>query len=250
MSTKPTLILAPGSWYPASAFDPLASLLNAQGYTTKSVSWPSVSERASSVTSLSEDIEALQALIKPEVEAGRDIVVIAHSWAGLPVNSGVGEFIKQQGSEKGGVVKLLFISAFVPEVGHSLVSTFGGEAEWYVKDESNKTIFPSTPLELFFHDVADGATWASKLRPAAWSTTIAPATDAAYLKLPSSYLLCEEDRAIPSFVQQMMIDKARENGADMKTEKVKTGHTPWLVEGMGAVVVDWIKRELEGVYFQ
>ncbi|KAL4871623.1 hypothetical protein BDV12DRAFT_164084 [Aspergillus spectabilis] len=248
MSLKPTLIFAPGSWYPTSSFDPLTTLLESHGYTTHTIAFPSITQ-ATAVKDLSNDIAAVRALIEPEVEKGRDVVVIAHSWAGLPVNSALEGLIKTQSSgnereEKGGggVVKLLFISAFIPEIGQSLVSTFGGEAEWYVKDPTSKTITPSTPHSLFFHDVPKGEYWASTLRPAAWATTIAPATAAAYLSLPSSYLLCEEDRAIPLFVQQMMVDKARGNGAQMGTVTVKTGHTPWLVETEW--VGSWIRGEV------
>jgi predicted aspartyl protease len=43
------------------------------------------------------------------------------------------------------------------------------------------------------------------------------------------YLLCEHDRAIPLPVQELMVQKARSKGADIKTELIKTGHTPYLV---------------------
>lgn len=140
---KPTIILASGSWYPARSFDPLAQILHSHGYTTKSIAWPSIT-CAEEIKDLSEDIAALRALVEPEVQAGRDVVVVAHSWAGLPVNSGLGGLLAKRvsssaegneggngkeggkGKSKGGVVKLLFIAAFVPEIGQSLVSTFGG----------------------------------------------------------------------------------------------------------------------------
>ncbi|KAL4780885.1 alpha/beta-hydrolase [Aspergillus varians] len=238
---KPSLILAPGSWFPPTAFDPLATLLNAHGYKTQTVSWPSIA-RASAVKDLSEDITALRALVEPEIQDGREVIVIAHSWAGLPVNSALEGLRKPSEGWSGGVVRLLFIAAFIPEVGESVVSTCGGEAEWYVKDEPNNTLFPSIPFELFFHDVPDGKTWVETLRPASWATTNSRATGAAYVAIPSSYLLCEEDRAIPLFLQQAMVDKAREKGAQMRTEIVKTGHSPWLVDA--EVVARWVRREI------
>ncbi|KAL4929462.1 alpha/beta hydrolase [Aspergillus undulatus] len=246
---KPTIILASGSWYPASSFDPLAVVLQKHGYRTRNIAWPSITH-ATQVKSLEDDIAVLRGVIQPETAAGRDVVVLAHSWAGMPVNSGLGGLIKSEtGGNEGkgggnGVVKLLFIAAFMTEDGQSLVSTFGGEAEWYVKDTVNATISPSTPFDLFFHDVPDGREWASTLRPAAWSTTIAPATGAAYLSLPSAYLFCEEDRALPLFLQQAMVDKARSNGADVRSESVRTGHSPWLVEGGAERVAEWVMREV------
>ncbi|KAL4961313.1 alpha/beta hydrolase [Aspergillus stella-maris] len=240
-TTKPTIILAPGSWYPASSMDPLAAVLHKAGYKTKTVSWPSV-VRGSEVQSLDEDITALRALINPEVAEGREVVVLAHSWAGIPVGSGLEGLIKTE-EGKGGVVKLLYVAAFLVEEGKTLVQTFGGEAPWYIKDIPNNTVLPNDPVNLFFHDVPAGSEWASKLNPTSWATTIAPATGAAYLDIPTSYLICEEDRALPLFLQDMMIEMARSNGAAIGTEKVKMGHSPWLVEGGDEVVGAWVRRE-------
>ena len=59
-------------------------------------------------------------------------------------------------------------------------------------------------------------------------TKNAPATNAAYLELPASYLLCEDDQATPFPVQQVMVDRAQRKGGVFKTEKIKAGHSPWL----------------------
>ncbi|KAL3495376.1 alpha/beta-hydrolase [Aspergillus germanicus] len=237
---KPTLIFAPGAWYPTTAFTPLIALLEFHGYTCHTVAFPSV-QQATIVTDLSADIAAVRALVEPEVQKGNEVVIVVHSWAGLPVNSALEGLAK--GASGGGVVKLIFISAFIPELGQSLVSAFGGEpAPWYVRDEANGTVSPSTPYDLFFHDVPDGEKWAGKLRPHAWATKISPATGTAYSSIPSSYLFCEQDRAIPVEVQKMMVEKARAQGAQIATESIATGHTPYLVDAKR--VADYIRREI------
>lgn len=93
---------------------------------------------------------------------------------------------------------------------------------------------------LFFHDVADGAEWVKLLKPHSWATQNAPATGAAYMNIPSVYLLTEEDRATPLPVQQVLVERARRKGAHIETEKIKTGHTPWLA--MPGQVVAYIKK--------
>ncbi|KAL2822577.1 Alpha/beta hydrolase fold-1 [Aspergillus granulosus] len=243
---KPTLIFAPGAWYPTAAFTPLTTILESQGYTCHTVAFPSI-QQAATVTDLSADIAAVRALVEPEVRKEKDVVIVVHSWAGLPVNSALAglEKIPNEGG-KGGVVKLIFISAFVPEIGQSLVSAFGGTpAPWYVRDESNGTVSASTPFDLFFHDVPNGEGWVEKLRPHAWATKVSPATGAAYRTIPSAYLLCEHDRAIPVEVQKRMVEKARSQGAKMATETIATGHTPWLVDAER--VAGFIRREIGDV---
>jgi hypothetical protein len=105
----------------------------------------------------------------------------------------------------------------------------------------NGTVTADDPFTLFFHDVPDGQEWAKTLRPHAWATKTSPATSAAYLNIPASYLLCEEDRAIQLFIQELMVEKARQKGAQIETEKVPTAHTPWLV--IPDEVVAYIKRQ-------
>ena len=99
---------------------------------------------------------------------------------------------------------------------------------------------PSDPLVLFFHDVPDGAEWAKSLKPHSWATKNAPATSAAYMNIPSTYLLTEDDRATPLPVQQVLVERARRKGAQIETEKIKTGHTPWLA--MPDQVVAYIRK--------
>ncbi|KAL2848696.1 alpha/beta-hydrolase [Aspergillus pseudodeflectus] len=239
---KPTLIFAPGAWYPATAFTPLTALLESDRYTCHTVAFPSI-QQATTVTDLSADIAAVRALVELEVEKGNKVVIVVHSWAGLPVNSALEGLAKGAGGSGGGVVKLIFISAFIPELGQSLISAFGGEpAPWYVRDEANGTVSPSTPYDLFFHDVPGGEEWAGKLRPHAWATKISPATGTAYSWIPSSYLFCEQDRAIPVEVQKMMVEQARAQGAQITTESIATGHTPWLVDAQR--VAGYIRREI------
>lgn len=107
--------------------------------------------------------------------------------------------------------------------------------------EANGTVSARDPYTLFFHDVPKGEEWAQTLRPHAWATKNSPATSASYLEIPCAYLLCEKDRAIPIFVQELMIDKARSQGAIIEIEKVETGHTPWLV--LPDEVAAFIKRQ-------
>ena len=86
------------------------------------------------------------------------------------------------------------------------------------------------PIAYFFHDVVDSERWAEALRPHAIITKESPATGTAYLEIPTTYVVCEYDRALPVVLQDSMIERARAAGADIKTERLKLSHSPWLVE--------------------
>ncbi|CRG90664.1 hypothetical protein PISL3812_07708 [Talaromyces islandicus] len=242
--SNPTLIFCPGAWYPPTAFDPLIEHL--PEYTSHTVAFPSI-QQATTVQDLQPDIAAIRDLVERECDAGHDIVVVSHSWSGLPVNSaldGLSKREREQRSERGGVVRLVFLSAFIPDVGESLIGAFGGvPPDWYIRDEANGTVSARDPYTLFFHNVPGGEKWADTLRPHAWATKNSPATSAAYLQFPASYLLCEDDRAIPLFVQELMVEKARAKGAVIETEKIKTGHSPWLESP--EKVAAYLKKQVE-----
>lgn len=109
--------------------------------------------------------------------------------------------------------------------------------------EANRTVSAHNPYTLFVHDVPNGQQWTQTLRPHAWATKNSPATSASYLEIPCSYLLCQDDRAVPLFVRELMVEKARSHGAVIGTAKVKTGHTPWFV--VPDEVAAFIKKQIE-----
>lgn len=134
--SKPTLIFAPGAWYPPTAFDPLIAKF--PDYTCHTIAFPAI-QQATTVTDLQLDISAVRTLVECEADAGRDIVIVLHSWAGFPVNSaldGLSKKVREKEGKEGGVVKLVFIAAFIPEPGESLLDAFGGAADWFVRDVS------------------------------------------------------------------------------------------------------------------
>jgi hypothetical protein len=52
---------------------------------------------------------------------------------------------------------------------------------------------------------------------------------AAWRKIPSSYLVCEDDRAIPVQAQDGIIAKVKELGGEIETERLFVSHSPYIV---------------------
>jgi hypothetical protein len=69
------------------------------------------------------------------------------------------------------------------------------------------------------------------LRPHALATKHTPTTGAAHLKIPSTYLVCELDNAMPMQAQEGMVKGAQDGGAvDFKSEKIHSGHSPFMTK--------------------
>lgn len=126
--SRPVFTLCPGAWHPAEVYNKLIPHLEAQGYKTVLHDWPSIQQAP--VQSFDEDIASIRATILKQVDAGDDVVVVAHSWSGSPVNSAVTDLSKTERTKQGkpgGVVKLVFLCAFVVPTGVSLLDALGGD---------------------------------------------------------------------------------------------------------------------------
>lgn len=80
----------------------------------------------------------------------------------------------------------------------------------------------------------------TEIRPHSYKTFEAAfETEASWVKIESSYLVCEDDKAIPVEFQESMVREARERGAIMDVVRVGGGHSPFL--GRIDEVVGWIE---------
>jgi hypothetical protein len=80
----------------------------------------------------------------------------------------------------------------------------------------------------------------SMLRPHALATFKDKARSAAWKKIPSAYLVCENDRAIDVKDQDKMIASVKAAGGEIKTERFFVSHSPYLAKP--GYVADFLRR--------
>ena len=100
------------------------------------------------------------------------------------------------------------------------------------------------PRRIFYNDLSDAeaAKWISELRPQVRQAQLTPTLNAAYRYLPSTYMFCENDQALPIGVQGEMV---AESGASFAKERCESGHSPYL--SMPGKVVEVLQRIVEGL---
>lgn len=83
-----------------------------------------------------------------------------------------------------------------------------------------------------YHDLEpeDRKYWLSKLKPHSYDSVTTHPTSSAYKKIPSAYLVCEDDRAIPLQLQDAMIERTRKDGAVIEVERLFVSHSPYLAK--------------------
>lgn len=135
---KPSIVLVPGPWHSPEHYSILRAFLERNGYEMFSQSNPS----CNSVTPDSESAAKDTAFIKdhvlmPLLAAGKKIVLVLHSYGGLPgaaAAKGLSLVERHAAGQPGGIVGLVFISALVAHEGQSFLSMSPGQIfdEWVI----------------------------------------------------------------------------------------------------------------------
>jgi hypothetical protein len=99
----------------------------------------------------------------------------------------------------------------------------------------------ATDPAAFYNDLplSEQQDWHSKLQSQTYVTFNVGATAATWKQIPTSYLLCEDDIAIPWQGQQAMCDAVKEAGGEIEVTRIKAGHSPFLSKV--DETVEWIE---------
>ena len=131
--------MVPGAWLPPSTYQSFLGALEKVGYPTKCAELASMSPKRPELATVEVDATEiwLYTLLPLIEEEGKEIVIVMHSYGSMPASAaakgyGVKE-LKLKG-KKGGVLGLVFISAFLIPEGASLTDGTGGALVPWIKD--------------------------------------------------------------------------------------------------------------------
>lgn len=120
MSSKPTLVFVPGAWHSPGYFDLLREHLSKHGYSSAAVTTPSVNSDPP-VESMQPDVAAIMSVTRSKLESGNDVILVMHSYGGMPGTQASGQLVKDLKAAPPGVQgrirRLVYISAWVPSEG-------------------------------------------------------------------------------------------------------------------------------------
>ncbi|KAK1569459.1 Alpha/beta hydrolase fold-1 [Colletotrichum navitas] len=223
----PTILFTPGAWHRPWAFDLVRSDLSSRGYPTAAVTLAGVGSTDADL-GLDQDTAAVRAQVQTLVDEGRDVIVVAHSYGGIPVANAVKglnykDLVAQ--NKPGGVIMVIYMTSFALSAGTSLYNGGDKPAWWNVTDGF---ISPETPLSVFYADVepALAAKAVAALLPQPFKTM----TDKSGYEpwnngFEMGYIFAENDQAISIEMQKSM---ASAFPASSFTATLKASHSPFL----------------------
>ncbi|KAF8866559.1 alpha/beta-hydrolase [Acephala macrosclerotiorum] len=236
----PSIVFCHGAWHTPDFFHKVIAILEPLGYKCVTVALPSSSGRVPPTTDLGEDIAAIRSVVLKELEAGHDVVMHAHSWGGIPTSSALEGLTKPERLASGkttGVTKLTYVSAFVIPENTSLEEFIGGPQPTWVIDDVSFATTRRDLKQIFYHDVdsKEADEWLAKLKPQSLASFTKKTTDAAWKRIPSAYLICEDDRAVSAAFQEIMTGQMKGAGVEIVETRIGGSHSPYLTRPNGVV---------------
>ena len=127
-SDKPVFVFVPGAWHTADTFDVVRQLMLSRGLASEAIALPSVGGPLEK--GLHADIEHSKEILREMADAGRQIVVVNHSYGGM-VGSGAVEGLgfkqRAEAGLPGGVIMVVWMAAFVTPKGQTVLDQLGGD---------------------------------------------------------------------------------------------------------------------------
>ncbi|KAJ0425357.1 alpha/beta-hydrolase [Aspergillus carlsbadensis] len=230
-----TILFVPGAWHSPTCYAKLLAPLESAGYTTTLIHLPTVNPNANPDTappSFAADVQAIRSAIIQAADAEQNILLVVHSYGGIPASEAVRDLdlaSRAKRGLRGGVSHLFYCCSFLIPKGQSLVSALGGaELPWLSISADKSIVHALTPETIFYNDMspADVEAAIRELRPHAYASFSGTVTYEAWRDVPTTYLYCLQDAAVPIEVQRMLVGEFAA-GAGIRTVTVDAGHSPF-----------------------
>lgn len=135
LDTKPTILIVHGAWHHPAYFSSVTSLLKAQGYDAICPHLPTCNNDETPQSTPADDVALVRDTALALVDEGRDVVALMHSYGGVIGTDALYDLSTTQRAQsglKGGLLRLIYMCAFIPQKGQSLAGIFGGALPPYI----------------------------------------------------------------------------------------------------------------------
>lgn len=178
--------------------------------------------------SLKDDADVVEAAIRNLVEEHNEtVIVVMHSYGGLVGGEAVSEDLTLQNRQArglaGGVARFFYCAAFVMPKGQTILAAVGESKDHDTWDGRFQMRDPGPAM---YNDLPadEAAYWTERVIPQSSAVMETTIERCAYTHVPSTYVICNGDRALPPQVQDMFAQLA---GATV-VRRVEAGHSPML----------------------
>lgn len=227
--TLPSVLVVPGAWHKPDHFRLLVDELS--GIDVHTVTLTSSGDDPAALRDMHADADVI-ARAAAAIEG--PVVVVAHSYGGVPTT--------QAFRQAGNVARIIYVAAFQLLAGESLVSANGGSLMPWSRRRRQKGIGDhvevTTPMNVFYNDVeaVTARCAVAQLGYQSYASMSQQLTETVWRTIPSTYVICEADNAIPVAARDAMAGRADD------VARLRTSHSPFLSQP--AALAGLIRRSL------
>lgn len=214
-TVRPSFLLVHGAWSRSTCWSALRDALAADAWESRAIDLPSAGPQRTPTAGMYDDADEVAVHLR---RTEGPVVVVAHSYGGFPAT--------QVPADHPNLAHLVYLAAYMPTEGESLGGIHGGRTPEpededlsgtcpVVFDDPRTSLYGDLPDDQAEHEI-------SHLVEQSLRSFQQPLTRAAWRAVPSTYVLCERDQALPPALQEKMSTRAAH------VERLSTGHFPFL----------------------
>lgn len=199
MASVRHIVLVHGAWHGAWCFSALQTALDSRGVPSIAIDLPGHGASTAALTDLYGDAQYVVDTLAILRSRGVDnVVLVGHSYGGAVITQAA--FIDPR------VAHLVYVAAFVPQAGHSVISQLmsmpqqdvGLAGAMIVTDDGNSVINPELAPAAFYGSCSPDVVAAAiaRLSPQPMVTMTQEVTGSPHEDIPSTYVLCLRDNAV------------------------------------------------------
>jgi pimeloyl-ACP methyl ester carboxylesterase len=196
----PTFVLVHGAWHGAWAWDHVTPLLAEAGRSVVTVELPSAGHDAHTLGDLDADVAAVRTVLDG-IEG--DKILVGHSYGGIPIT------VAPDGRDD--VTHLVYLCAFQLDEGESLLGALGGEVPPWIELVADGVASKANDADVICYadvDAAIAEQAKAQLALQSVASFATPVPVAAWKWIPSTYVICDQDQAIPPPAQEQMAQRS------------------------------------------
>lgn len=163
-----SILMVPGANCPPDLYEPTAQALKSKGQDANVIGTLTVAPRTGApdgpLPTMYDDAAAIAKAVEKLADAGKDVILISHSYGGTPTTQSTKDLSKaerQAAGKPGGVVRLAYMTALVPAIGQATGALMADLPE---ESKLTPTIDVRPQDMTYKHQLTLTGTWVGELR--------------------------------------------------------------------------------------